>query len=231
MLQAVIFDFDGVLADSEPLHMRAWQDVLANVGVDLTEEEYYAHYLGYDDEGLIRMLNEARSLRLGTATQQALLGEKAQVTAELLRQPGVLFPGARQCVERLAAAVPLAIASGALRHEIEMVLEGTGLARWFPVIVASGETPLSKPAPDPYQRAVALLQEAGRLGNGHAAAARCVAIEDSRWGLASARAAGLRTVAVSTSYDASELGAADAVVPDLHHVTVEMLRELVEAAA
>jgi beta-phosphoglucomutase len=231
MLQAVIFDFDGVLADSEPLHMRAWQDVLANVGVDLTEEEYYAHYLGYDDEGLIRMLNEARSLRLGTATQQALLGEKAQATAELLRQPGVLFPGARQCVERLAAAVPLAIASGALRHEIEMVLEGTGLARWFPVIVASGETPLSKPAPDPYQRAVALLQEAGRLGNGHAAAARCVAIEDSRWGLASARAAGLRTVAVSTSYDASELGAADAVVPDLHHVTVEMLRELVEAAA
>jgi beta-phosphoglucomutase len=230
MLEAVIFDFDGVLADSEPLHMRAWQDVLDSIGVDLGADEYYGHYLGYDDEGLIRMLNEARRLRLDGPSQQALLAEKAKVTADLLRHPDVLFPGARECVERLAAGVPLAIASGALRHEIEMVLDGTGLARWFPIIVASGETPRSKPAPDPYQRAVALLQERGLVGNG-SSASQYVAIEDSRWGLASARAAGLRTVAVSTSYDAAELGAADLVVADLHQVTLEMLRELVEAAA
>jgi beta-phosphoglucomutase len=231
MLEAVVFDFDGVLANSEPLHMQAWQDVLADIGVGLTADEYYAHYLGYDDEGLIRMLSEARDLRLDSRRQQALLAEKAQVTAEMLRQPNVLFPGARECVERLAAEVPLAIASGALRHEIEMVLEGTGLARWFPVIVASGETPRSKPAPDPYTHAVARLQQAGLLSGAPGAASRSVAIEDSRWGLASARAAGLRAVAVSTSYEAGELGAADLVVSDLHQITLDRLRELIEAAA
>jgi beta-phosphoglucomutase len=231
MLQAVIFDFDGVLADSEPLHMRAWQDVLSGAGVELSADEYYAHYLGHDDEGLVRMLNEARDLRLDSRQQRALLAEKALVTAAMIRQPGVLFPGARECVERLAAGVPLAIASGALRHEIELVLEGSGLARWFPVVVASGETPRSKPAPDPYTRAVALLQEAGLVNDAAGVASRCVAIEDSRWGLAAARAAGLRSVAVTTSYGASELGAADLVVSDLHGVTLDLLRELIEAAA
>ena len=99
----------------------------------------------------------------------------------------MLFPGARDCVLAVGDACPIAIASGALRHEIEMILAGGGLEGVVPVIVAAGETPRGKPAPDPFARAVELLSE--RQGR-PLSPARSVAIEDSHWGLQSARDAG-----------------------------------------
>jgi beta-phosphoglucomutase-like phosphatase (HAD superfamily) len=124
----------------------------------------------------------------------------------------VLFPGARAAIEQSAATMPIAIASGALGAEIHRVLEHAKLAAHFTAIVAAEDTPASKPSPDPYLKAVALLSKA----HGAMAAADCVAIEDSRWGLESARAAGLRTVAVAHTYPAGELGAhADMVIASM----------------
>ncbi|MCL4812238.1 MAG: HAD family phosphatase [Vicinamibacteraceae bacterium] len=228
-LRAVVFDFDGVLAASEPLHLRAWQDVLADVGVTLTVEDYYANYLGYDDDGLIRVLNEDQRLDLTPAQRRALVDEKSRLLPALLRDPDVLYPGAAGVVRELARHVPLAIASGALRPEIELVLEGAGLRDCFAAIVASGETTQSKPAPDPYIRAVALLDRAGYLDASNGGVRHCVAVEDSRWGLESARAAGLRTVAVTTSYEAAELTAADLVVGGVADLTLARLSALVES--
>jgi hypothetical protein len=132
----------------------------------------------------------------------------------------VLFPGADTAVRRLAAQWPLAIASGALRAEIVRVLERENLARFFPVLVAAEDVRAGKPAPDAYVRAVELLSSAAStpLDPGD-----CVAVEDSHWGLESARAAGLRTVAVTHTYPPEALTGAEAVVPHLDRLTVEFL--------
>ena len=126
----------------------------------------------------------------------------------------------------MAAQVPVAIASGALRHEIELILDRSGLRGQFPVIVAAGDTPRSKPAPDPYARAFDLLRESGSLREG-ATPAHVVAIEDSEWGLQSARGAGLRTVAVLTSYERDRLPSAEEWLPSIGDVTLDHLEHLV----
>jgi beta-phosphoglucomutase-like phosphatase (HAD superfamily) len=108
--------------------------------------------------------------------------------------------------------------------EIRRTLERVDLARHFSAIVGAEDTPASKPAPDPYQRAVALLGTV--LHEPPLQPSHCVAIEDSRWGLESARAAGLRTVAVTHSYEASELAIADLIIPSLAELDLAELRRL-----
>jgi beta-phosphoglucomutase-like phosphatase (HAD superfamily) len=226
VLRAIVFDFDGVIANSEPLHFGAFRDVLAPEGIVLTEADYYARYLGYDDVGVFRALDATRGA-WAAADIARLVARKAVRMEELERDVSVLFPGAADAVRRAAAAVPVAIASGALGAEIRRVLERENLAGCFTAIVAAEDTPVSKPAPDPYRRAVALLSAAcgGTLDAGD-----CVAIEDSRWGLESARAAGLRTVAVTNSYEASALAdAADLVIHSLESLDVAALARLFPA--
>lgn len=217
MIKAVVFDFDGVLADSEPLHLAAAQEVFASLGLTLTREEYYSRYLGFDDETMFRALADDREWSFPPEQVAALVAEKARVFDAVIQRTDVLFPGAAECVERLAREFPLGIASGALRHEIEMILTRARLDRHIKFIVASGDTPNSKPAPDPYARAAALH---GILPGA------CVAIEDSRWGIESARAAGLRCVGITNTYPASELSAADRVVASLDEFTPDLIRAL-----
>jgi beta-phosphoglucomutase-like phosphatase (HAD superfamily) len=140
----------------------------------------------------------------------------------------VRFPGVADRVRPFAASVPLAIASGALPHEIELILGAAGLRDAFQVVVGAGDTPLSKPAPDPYMRAVQLLQDRGLVPRDADAATRCVAIEDSKWGIQSAKRAGLTCVGVTTSYDASELTDADLVTDSVARLSLVILRGLVD---
>ena len=217
MIRAVVFDFDGVLADSEPLHLAAFQQVFGSMGITLTRDDYYTHYLGYDDETLIRTLGRDRGWRPDDRQVATVIADKARVFDDVIATTDVLFPGAAECVERLAQDYPLGIASGALRHEIEMILRRARLDRHIRFIVASGETPNSKPAPDPYARAAEL--------HGFAPAA-CVAIEDSRWGIESAKGAGLKCVGITNTYPASALHTADVVVASLDEFTAELVRGL-----
>ena len=219
-LAAVIFDFDGVLADSEPLHERAYQVVLAELGVTLTHERYYGEYLGFDDVGVFQAVARDFDLALDAGAIAALIARKSARFASMIDEAAVLFPGARACIERCAARVPLAIASGALRHEIELILERTGLRPHFRQIVAAEDTRRSKPAPDPYARAASLLA---------VAPARAVAIEDSRWGIESALAAGLRVVGITTTYPAAELSGADLVVGTLDEIDPEQLNAIIRS--
>jgi HAD superfamily hydrolase (TIGR01509 family) len=223
MLRAIVFDFDGVIADSEPLHFRAFRDVLAGEGVELTERDYYDRYLGFTDAGVFHAIGADRARRWGADQIATLVSRKAGRFERIERDGLVLFPGAEAAIRRAAAAVPLAIASGARREEIVRALDRADLARAFTVIVAAGDTAASKPAPDPYQRAVALLSAAQRfqLDPGD-----CVAIEDSRWGLESARTAGLRTVAVGHYYDAATLADADLIIADMSALDISVLHSL-----
>jgi beta-phosphoglucomutase len=224
-LQAIVFDFDGVIADSERLHLRAYQDVLAPAGLPLSDEDYYARYLGYDDVGVVKTLGRDRGVALDEGQVATLVEQKGRRYEELAAAGEMLFPGAAAFVRKAAALVPIAIASGALTHEIEDVLERTGLRALFPVIVGADQTARSKPHPEPYITAFARLQvHAGRPLEPW----RSVAIEDSKWGLMSARGADLRLVAVTNTYDAAELrGEAELVCGGLADLTLERLDALV----
>jgi beta-phosphoglucomutase len=222
-LQAVIFDFDGVIADSEPLHFRAFQQALAEDGLELSPKEYYARYLGYDDVGMFQAFGEDRGVPMDGARVVELVARKGAKLQAMLSAGSVLFPGAVEFVRTAASAVPIAIASGALRHEIDEVIEAAGVADLFSTIVASGDTPESKPSPAPYRLAFERLRDATGTALDPR---RCVAIEDSRWGLESARGAGLRCVGVTNSYPADELTGAELVVSGLQTLTIDALDRL-----
>jgi beta-phosphoglucomutase-like phosphatase (HAD superfamily) len=224
VLRAIVFDFDGVIANSEPLHFRAFRDVLADRGVTLTEADYYTRYLGFDDLGAFRAIGRDHGRAWTAAHLLSLTDDKAVRMEALERDASVLFPGAVEAIQRTAAAVPIAIASGALGAEIRRVLDGANLTRHFAAIVAAEDTAAGKPAPDPYQRAVALLSTAMDMDG--LAPGDCAAIEDSRWGIASARAAGLRAVGVTTSYAAGELAEADLIIGSIAELDVANLRRL-----
>lgn len=223
-LRGVVFDFDGVIANSEPLHYQGFRYVLANAGVDLAESDYYTRYLGFDDAGAFAAISADRQLGWSGDVIDGLVRRKAVCLERLEAEQSVLFPGAAELIRRLAARGPLAIASGALRGEILRILEREQLAAYFVTVVGAEDTPESKPAPAPYRLAVERL--AARTG--WPAPSEYVAIEDSHWGLESARAAGLRTVAVAHTYPAHALKA-DLTVANLDALTWASLAQLVTA--
>lgn len=216
-MHAVIFDFDGVLADTERLHMLALQQAFAGRGWALTDADYLTHYLGYDDRGVVAAFAAAEVIQVTPRDAAAVLVDKKRVYGKLLAAGRVLFPGARACIERLAEAFPLAIASGSLRGEIEHILAANDLRDLFKAIVGADDVRAGKPAPDSYLRAAQALGVKG---------AQALAIEDSPMGLQSARGAGLVTVGITTSYRAEALTGADHVIGSLDEVTVPFVRAL-----
>ena len=215
-ISAIVFDFDGVLADSEPLHLRAYQAILSPHGVELTPENYCERYLGFDDEGALKKIAADFGLLFGDEEIELLMREKTRVFQDILSGGDVLYPGAAACVARLGDSWPLGIASGALKHEIELMLAGAGLRDVFRFIVAAGDTDKTKPAPDPYLRAAELHGVPPQ---------QCVAIEDSHWGLQSARDAGMRTIAISHTYPRDTLTLAHDVIDSLDELTVARIRD------
>ena len=224
-LHAIVFDFDGVIADSERLHLRSYQEILAPEGITMSNEDYFSRYLGYDDVGVFKAVGRDQGVAMDEQRVTDLIARKGQRYESLSAAGEMLFPGAADFIRSaVAASVPIAIASGALTHEIEDVLERAGLRPLFPVIVGADQTEHSKPHPEPYQTAFARLRaHTGR----DLMTWRSVAIEDSRWGLVSARAADLRCVAVTNTYSEAELRAdAELVVAGLQALTLEALDAL-----
>jgi beta-phosphoglucomutase len=216
-ITTVVFDFDGVLADTERLHLTAFQRVFADRGWSLDETTYFDRYLGYDDRGLVLAFNEDQGLGLGPVEVDTLVAGKGQVFADFLASGDVLFPGARACVERLAANFSLAIASGALRAEILAILGAADLLRYFPVIVSADDVTSCKPSPEPY------LTAAQQLG---VIPSACAAVEDSMPGLAAARAAGMRTIGITTTVPGHALTLADRVIDRLDDLSLDLVSRL-----
>lgn len=223
-LDAIIFDFDGVIANTERLHMKAFQEALAGTALSLTDEAYFARYLGFDDHGAFRQLAKDEGQPLDAAAIDRLVVVKGHRYEMLAAAGEMLFPGAAEFIRTAAASVPIAVASGAQTHEIDDVLNKAGLRSQFLAVVGADQTPNSKPAPDPYLEAFARIE---RITGRTLSPTRTVAIEDSRWGLESARAAGLRTVAVTNTYSADALAAhAELVVAGLHVLDLGTLERL-----
>ncbi|RPH62635.1 MAG: HAD family phosphatase, partial [Acidobacteria bacterium] len=153
-LRAVVFDFDGVIADTERLHLRAFQEVLDEEGVPLTAAEYAARYLGREDADVFRDLYRDRDRPLDLGRLRALLARKSARYDELAGAGNVLIDGVASRVTEWSQLVPLAIASGARRIEVESVLGAAGVLPCFAAVVTAEDVDRGKPAPDPYLAAI-----------------------------------------------------------------------------
>lgn len=225
MLRAVIFDFNGIIVDDEPIHFKLFERVLGEEGIALTEADYYARYLGFDDRGAFMAGFRENNRPLSNQKLQELIERKAAYYQEAIRNHVTVFPGVKNLVAELARTLPLAVASGALRHEIETILRTLELLDHFRAIVAAEDVTQGKPAPEIYLKALAALNAQG--GNGKPiAAADCVVIEDSKEGVKGALRAGMKCLAVTNSHPAELLSDADAVVKSLEEVKLSFLQKM-----
>jgi HAD superfamily hydrolase (TIGR01509 family) len=222
-LSAIIFDFDGVIADSEPLHFAGFRLTLAEIGISLTESDYYANYLGYDDRGCFIAALTAHQRPVDPSVIAPLMQRKAQAYLESVKDHLVIFPGVREFVSEAAAAYPLAIASGALRHEIEFILEQAGLRKAFLHITGAEDVTKGKPDPEPFLHALAALNR--QRPNQTIAPDSCLVIEDSIPGLRGAKTAGMKVLAVANTHTIQDLHEAHAVAQSLSQVRLSELRE------
>jgi beta-phosphoglucomutase-like phosphatase (HAD superfamily) len=217
MSHAVVFDFDGVLADTEGLHLAAFQDVFAERGWTLERSTYFERYLGYDDRDMLQLFLEDNRIDLSPTEIGAILIDRSRRFERRVATGQVLFPTAVPAVRRLGEHYKLGIASGSLRNEILGILNANALTPAFGAIVGCDDVARSKPAPDLYRAAVQ------RLGvDPHNA----IAIEDSHWGITSAKSAGLRAIGITTSSAAHVLNMADIVVGSLDEITPEFVRDI-----
>lgn len=224
-LQAVVFDCDGVLVDTEPLHYKAYQEVLRPLGLGFDYERYLGHYIGFDDRDAFIEAFKEGGRELTRETLGSLIEDKSEVLFRIIESGVTSFPGVRELVLELSSAgVPLAIASGALRREIEAFLEALCLRGVFDIIVAADEVKKSKPDPETYLVALDRLAESKSIS---LTPGNCVALEDTPAGIASAKGAGLRVVAVGNSFPLERLGNADRVVARLDEIDGEGLARLV----
>jgi len=212
MLKAIIFDCDGVIADTEPIHMAAFGRVLSEEGITLTEEDYFAHYLALDDRGCFTRALDGRGRSLTQKQLSEMIMRKAEYVEPAMRAELRILPGAAEFIHLASEVYPLAVASGALRAEIELVLKYGGLRDRFRVIVSAEDVARSKPHPDPFLKARELLNA---VTGDHIEPAECLVIEDSIHGIRAAHQAAMRCLAVSNSYPREKLAEADRIVDSL----------------
>jgi HAD superfamily hydrolase (TIGR01509 family) len=208
MLKAVLFDFNGVIVNDEPLHLELFRRVLGEEGIALTEEEYQAKYLGYDN----RKCFVAALTHAGRAEQArdealiaGLMARKMKYYLGAINERFLLFPGVVELVQSLAARYPMAIVSGAMREEIETLLRRGRIRDCFHAIITSDDLRAGKPDPEGYLKALATLNALDAF-QANIRPDECLVIEDSIAGVQAAKRAGMRCLAVTNSYGAEELG-------------------------
>ncbi len=224
-LDAVIFDFDGVLVDSEPYHQAAINAVLTPLGLELSQEEYEEHYLGFDDRGVFQHRYHVAHRPLDQAGLRALIEGKAVAFAKLIEERGIQpFPGAVELMTALKAAkIPLALCTGATHRDVTVILNKVRALNQFDAVVTTDEVAASKPDPTCYRLALEKLWQAHPQRN--IRPQHALAIEDSPWGIEAAKGAGLKVAGLESSYTAPRLHKADFTLPTLAGVTPAALDE------
>src|SRR5205814_2522105 len=162
MTEALLFDYNGVITDDEEQHRATFAELLAEAGIALSRERYYADYLGCDDRTSFVQAFRSAGKALDPATLEALVARKSQAYARLTGTAPALVPGAAAFVRAASGRFRMGLVSGAQRREIEPALAAAGLADCFEVIVAGEDVPRCKPDPGGYLAARAALARAGR---------------------------------------------------------------------
>ena len=226
MLKAIIFDCDGVIVDSESHHLKAFQIVLAGEGINLSNKAYYEKYLALDDKGLFETLLSLHNKPVNNQVLKRLIIKKMPLYKKMADEELRIYPGVVDFVKKAVGSYRLAIASGAFRGEIKFALDQGGLRSAFPVIVSAQDVKHGKPHPESFLTALSRLND--RKGSySDIEPEQCVVIEDSLHGIEGARLAGMRCLAVTTSYPRSLLiDKADRVVDSLRDIEPKDLEVL-----
>ena len=219
---AVIFDFDGVIVDTEPIHYQVFQDILEPLGLGYTWDEYINTYMGFDDRDAFREAFRTAGKTLTSDRLQELISQKAGIFEQVVSRGVTPYTGVIELIHKLSAkAIPLAISSGALRSDIMPILEQLNIKQYFSHIVTADDVPQSKPHPASYLSAKEklLFSFSDKLNKD----SLIYAIEDTPAGIQSAKGAGLSVVAVTNSYQAEKLGQADTIVQSLEQLATRFL--------
>ena len=191
---SILFDFDGVLADTEPVHCACWAEVLATVGITLTGEFYRRQCVGIDDRDMLRMLaTQSDPPRNGDDLWTLYPAKKQLFLARVATNPP-FDPALAGFLKGLHGRYKMAVVSSSSSTEIEPMLAAGGLRQYFETIVGAESVKRYKPAPDPY------LLAAARLGS-----RAPLVVEDSAAGIASGQAAGFAVLAVKNPADVPAL--------------------------
>ena len=226
MLRALFFDLNGVIADDESLHLQIFQTVLKSENLSITREDYFdKDYIGMSDQDCFQAVLNENSRISSSQDLQQLIDRKAHLYQEAIQNHLVLFPGAVELVRETSRQVPLAIVSGALRQEIDLILNAGGIQPCFRTIVSAEDVQEGKPSPEGYQRALAEINQATD-GSRPILPAECLVIEDTPFGVAAARAAGMKCLAVTHSCPAEKLDQAHQVVSSLEDLSLSRLRAI-----
>ncbi len=223
-LDALIFDFDGVVVDSEPIHLACFQHVLAGSGITLSREDYYTKYLGFDDHDCF-LAAAADNGKTFTERQVAKMIEtKTALVQKTFAESIQPLPGSVELISKAASCgIPMAVCSGALKQEIALASQTIGVLKHFALIVSAEDVAHGKPDPEGYRMALAKLRDAtGRPLR----AEKCVVVEDAPAGVHAAKKVGMKVLAVTNSYTADMLTEADRIVDSLADVTPQALAEL-----
>ncbi len=226
MLRAIIFDFDGIIVDSEPVIMKLTQEMAALEGWTITEEEYYRDYLALDDRGIVENLFASNGRPLDARRRDELIDWKGQRYEACIHHGLPTFDGAAEFITELARRYPLAIASGSLYAEIDHLLTKMGLRDKFSVLATADDCERSKPDPTVYLVALARLQALPLFREQPLQAAECLAIEDAPLGVVAAQSAGLKCLAITHSRPSEELQHADLVTADYEGITLKSMEDL-----
>lgn len=225
MLTAVIFDFDGIIVDTEPIHYRAFQEVLKPLELGYSWDEYLERYIGFDDRDAFREVFREAGRHLEERVLGDLINRKAAIFEEVVRQGVKPYPGVLELIRSISGTLPLALCSGALQRDIIPILEQLGIQGSFDAVVTAEDVQASKPDPESYTLAVQRLASA--FPHLPIVPQDCLAIEDTPAGIASARAAGLKVIAVTNSYEAERLQGAVHVADSLETIDAATLHTLV----
>jgi len=214
---AVIFDFDGVIVDTEPLHYQAFQKILTPRNLAYSWEDYKAVYMGFDDRDAFREAFVRGGSALTEGELEQLIAHKATIFQEVIASGVAPYPGVTALINKLhEQGTPLAICSGALRSDILPIIDQLGVASCFSLIITADDVPHSKPDPTCYR--IAAQQLIAAYTDRLSPDAPIIAIEDTPAGISSAKGAGLLVVAVSNSYPAERLQQADKIVASLEEL-------------
>jgi beta-phosphoglucomutase len=218
--RAIIFDFNGVIADDELIHFRAFQQVLAEFGLSLTKEEYYGTYLGMDERTCAAtLIRSARGNEDRMLVDQITARKSAVFRTLTAAHKPQLFSGVIAFVQEMNRHCPLAIASGGRREQIDDALRHTPIEKDFCVVVSAEDAPLGKPDPSIYHIVFERLNRLVPDPLARLNPSDCLVIEDTIAGIESAHRAGMPVVGVSTTYTPDLLNTAELVVGSLSELS------------
>jgi beta-phosphoglucomutase len=228
MIQAIFFDFNGVIINDERIHLDAYRRVLTAENVPLTDEDYFTS-LGMDDVAFVRAAYQRAGQLLTNEKCRSLIKQEHQLHRETIARDLPVPPGAVNFIKAAARSFQLGVVSMAERSEIDHVLNLAGLADQFTIIVSADPSLEHKPAPDCYRRGLALMNQQRRDNRQLPLLPReCLAIEDAPPGVAAARAAGMRTLALTTTVSEADLRSAGAeiITPYFSDLNVDAVHQL-----